>query len=66
MAEDPAGLCGGCRHGRTIENSRGSVFQRCERARTDPRLTAYPPLPVRVCPGYEARQSRTPEDKPAD
>jgi hypothetical protein len=47
------GLCHTCRHVRRVENRRGSVFILCEKAATEPeRFARYPPLPVRVCPGY--------------
>jgi hypothetical protein len=48
-----AGLCATCRHARVIRSDRGSVFIRCERSVTDPSFPRYPPLPVRVCRGYE-------------
>jgi hypothetical protein len=35
-------------------SDRGSVFLRCERAKTDPAYPKYPPLPVWNCAGYEA------------
>jgi hypothetical protein len=46
------GLCADCRYTRQIVSAKGSVFRRCELARTDPALLAYPPLPVRECKGY--------------
>lgn len=49
-----AGLCGTCRHKRLMVSDRGSVFLRCERAKTDPAYPKYPPLPVWNCAGYEA------------
>lgn len=51
---DPrVGLCASCVHAARQRNSRGSVFWRCRRADTDPRLLRYPPLPVTACPGFE-------------
>lgn len=47
------GLCFGCAHARRQESAKGSVFWRCQRARSDPRYRPYPPLPVRACPGFE-------------
>ena len=47
------GLCADCRHARTQETARGSVFWRCLRAEDDPRFRRYPALPVRVCAGHE-------------
>ena len=48
-----AGLCFNCRWMRSTATRRGSVFFRCARADDDARFVRYPPLPVRVCPGYE-------------
>jgi hypothetical protein len=50
-----AGLCDSCRHQRLVPNTRGSVFSRCERSRTDERFPKYPRLPVRECIGWEQR-----------
>lgn len=50
---DP-GLCGHCRHCRLVDSGR-AVFYLCERARDDRRYPKYPPIPVRACPGYDAR-----------
>lgn len=47
----PPGLCATCERLRILASSR-SVFVRCGLAETDPRFPRYPPLPVRVCPGY--------------
>jgi hypothetical protein len=55
QAGDPrVGLCSACRHARVQKSAKGSVFWRCSRAATDPRLRPYPPLPVAACPGFEA------------
>jgi hypothetical protein len=51
------GLCVDCRYTRRIVSAKGSVFRRCELARTDPARLAYPPMPVRECSGY-ARAER--------
>ncbi|HPG24068.1 MAG TPA: hypothetical protein PLW10_00410 [Myxococcota bacterium] len=48
-----AGLCATCRHHRAQPTRRGTVFSRCQRADVDPDYLRYPPLPVRVCPGFE-------------
>lgn len=48
------GLCAACVHAAQQKSSRGSVFWRCRRADTDPRLLRYPPLPVTRCPGFES------------
>jgi hypothetical protein len=56
QAERPpasAGICATCRHVRVIVSDRGSRFVLCERSKTDPTFKRFPPLPVRVCPGYE-------------
>lgn len=53
-ALDPrVGLCGRCRHHRTVGNRRGSRFYLCERSASDPDYPKYPPLPVLRCGGYE-------------
>jgi len=48
-----AGLCGQCRHARTITNRRGSTFLLCELSMEDDRFPRYPPLPVLRCIGYD-------------
>jgi hypothetical protein len=50
------GLCADCRHARRIVSAKQSEFWLCQRAQTDPRFRKYPPLPVRQCPGHEAKQ----------
>lgn len=52
-----AGLCGNCRHCRTLENRRGSAFVMCELAASDPTLRRYPRLPVLDCHGYDPLSS---------
>ncbi len=49
----PPGLCAACLHLRIAASPR-SVFVRCGLSETDPRFPRYPPLPVRVCPGFRA------------
>jgi hypothetical protein len=51
----PAGLCDSCRHQKVIRTGRGSEFSMCERSKTEPGYPKYPRVPVRACPGYEAR-----------
>jgi len=51
--ERTVGLCARCRHARRQTTRRGSTFWRCQLAETDARFARYPPLPVRVCAGYE-------------
>jgi hypothetical protein len=51
---DPrVGLCSACSFARVQRSAKGSTFWRCSRAQTDSRYLAYPPLPVRSCPGFE-------------
>lgn len=54
------GLCARCRHVRRIQNAKGSEFVRCGRAKHDPRLLDYPPLPVLGCPGFEPEGAQPP------
>ncbi len=49
-----AGLCATCRHMRVVATPR-SQFLLCERSRTDATYARYPRLPMRACPGFEAR-----------
>lgn len=56
MTPEP-GLCGSCRHARTIESRKGSRFYLCERSRTDSSFPRYPRLPVLSCRGYQIRMS---------
>jgi hypothetical protein len=53
LRRDAIGLCGSCRHRREQASRRGSIFQRCARADSDPAFSRYPPLPVRRCAGHE-------------
>ncbi|MBW2295288.1 MAG: hypothetical protein JRG94_23715 [Deltaproteobacteria bacterium] len=55
------GLCFDCRHARKLANSKGNEFYRCEKAREDDSLTAYPPLPVSACHGFEAAGEAMPD-----
>lgn len=48
------GLCGRCRHARTVRSRRGSRFWLCARSRSDPRFPRYPTLPVLSCAGFQA------------
>jgi len=47
------GLCGDCRHARTLTSSSGATFYQCLLAETDPRFPKWPRLPVLSCSGYE-------------
>jgi len=53
LGPDQVGLCFTCRFKRAVTSRRGSTFFRCARAESDPRWPRFPPLPVRVCGGYE-------------
>jgi len=55
------GLCTTCEHLRLLASPR-SVFVRCGLAESDPRFVRYPPLPVRVCPGYQKKDVRDLKD----
>lgn len=57
-----AGLCDRCAHARTVA-SRRSTFLACGRAATDPAYPRYPRLPVRACPGFEARDPTREESR---
>jgi hypothetical protein len=48
------GLCAGCEHLRLLASKR-SVFVRCGLADVNPAFVRYPPLPVRLCPGFRPR-----------
>jgi hypothetical protein len=54
------GLCGACRHARTILSAKGSRFVLCERSRTDPSFARYPALPVLRCAGFEPQAAAEP------
>lgn len=54
-----AGLCESCRHARTVESRRGSVFLLCEAAQAGKGLAKYPRLPVLRCGAYAARVTST-------
>lgn len=49
------GQCVLCTHARKLTSAKGNDFYRCGKAKDDPRLTDYPPLPVRDCHGFTAR-----------
>lgn len=51
---DEVGLCIECRHARRLVNAKGNEFFRCEKAREDDSLMAYPPLPVSACHAFAA------------
>lgn len=52
------GLCGVCRHGRTVTSDRGSEFLFCEMSRVDDRFRRYPGLPVMTCDGFSVVRTR--------
>lgn len=47
------GLCSVCQHVKVVKSSKGSTFILCGLAKTDRRLSKYPPLPVIECVGFE-------------
>lgn len=51
--ERTVGLCARCEHLKRVVSARGSVFYQCRLAATDPRFAKFPPLPVRVCAGFD-------------
>jgi hypothetical protein len=54
--ERRVGDCYRCAHARRIVSERKSEFWLCERSRTEPdRFAKYPRLPVKGCPGFDAR-----------
>lgn len=52
-----AGLCADCRHSRSIQSDRGSIFYLCCLSATNPKLPKYPRLPVLDCDSYDGRGS---------
>jgi hypothetical protein len=54
MSPEPfPGLCGDCRHARTLTSSTGTCFYQCLLSESDPRFPKWPRLPVLSCSGYE-------------
>jgi hypothetical protein len=52
-SHDPrVGLCGACLQARVITSERGSQFLLCGAAKSDPRLSKYPRLPVISCVAF--------------
>jgi hypothetical protein len=47
------GLCGGCRHARTLTAAGGARYYQCLLAEIDRRYPKWPRLPVLACGGYE-------------
>jgi len=60
LQHPPAGLCGRCRHRRTVTSAKGSSFVLCRRSEHETRFPRYPRLPVLECPGFE--DETVPED----
>ncbi len=58
MKKEPAwaGLCIGCRHSSVTRTVKGAVFYRCLLSQSNPAYPKYPPLPVRICSGFEPIQ----------
>ena len=53
-SERRVGLCVRCRHAHVQRSAKDTEFWRCGLADRDERFLRYPPLPVVVCPGFEA------------
>lgn len=52
-----AGLCGECKHSRSVPSDRGAIFVMCGLSATDGRFPKYPRLPVLTCSGYSRLES---------
>lgn len=52
MTMDRAGLCAACAHAKVLKTKSGADIYLCEAAASDPRLSKFPPLPVRACPAH--------------
>jgi hypothetical protein len=46
-----------------VKSAKGSYFVMCRRAKTDPRFSKYPVLPVLYCPGFEQLDQDQPENE---
>jgi hypothetical protein len=57
-----AGLCATCQHVKIIQSAKGSFFIMCSLAKTDPRFSKYPVLPVIQCSGYEPNKQPEPDE----
>jgi hypothetical protein len=55
------GLCLTCRNARRTVSDRGSVFYRCELAKTKPAFPKYPKLPVVSCGGHQTVENFLPD-----
>jgi hypothetical protein len=52
-AQSLPGLCGDCRHARTLTSSAGAAYYQCLLADADARFVKWPRLPVLSCAGHE-------------
>lgn len=57
--EPPLGLCGDCRHARTLPATGGRAYVQCRLSEADPRYPKWPRLPVLACGGYETGSGET-------
>lgn len=51
-----AGLCASCTWMAMVTSSKGSTFFMCRRSEFDADFPRYPPIPVRICRGYEPKE----------
>ena len=59
------GLCATCKYVHVVKSARGSYFVLCNLAKTDPRFSKYPVLPVFQCLGYEQADQQVEADPPS-
>jgi hypothetical protein len=59
------GLCATCKHVHLVKSAKGSYFVMCNLAKTDPRFSKYPVLPVYYCPGYKSADPQVEADRSA-
>ncbi|RMG56608.1 MAG: hypothetical protein D6722_26245 [Bacteroidetes bacterium] len=50
----PQSRCARCRYRQEIRSKRGSIFWLCQRSKSEPTFSKYPPQPVLFCPGFAA------------
>ena len=60
------GLCAACKHVHLVKSAKGSYFVMCNLAKTDPRFSKYPVLPVFHCPGYQPADPQVEADRPLE
>ena len=59
------GLCATCHNVYLVKSARGSYFVMCNLAKTDPRFSKYPVLPVFQCLGYDPTDPQVEADRSA-